>query len=306
LGTALTREQVELLRRYTEHVVVIFDPDEAGRKALERSLQIFLAGGVQAKTVVLPEGYDPDDYVRKFGRESLEEIIAGAPSLVDYYIDHIIGKKDSLEDKRDAVREALSFISGLDDAIERNLFLKRISEKLGIDQEILKKEATRNMDLSPAPERVAADKKIEDGFDKVELSLILVMLEHPASIQQVEATGVLPYFICDDLRDLGGRIIAFAKNSSGNLSASSFLDCLPDGSLKTRIIQSLLAGETGNEEIIGRYLADTIKKVKNKWYERKNKNLSMELKKAQARGDHDYCDRLLLEKDRLSKEKKLI
>lgn len=305
LGTALTREQVEIMRRYTEHVVVLFDPDEAGRKALERSLQMFLAGGIQAKTVVLPEGYDPDDYVRKFGRERLEEIIAGAPSLVDYYIENIVGKKDSLEERRDAVRDALSFISGLDDAIERNLFFKRISEKLGIDQEVLKKEATRNMDLSPAPERMASE-KIEGGFDKVELSLILVMLEHPESIAQVEETGVLPYFICDDLKDLGGNLISFAKNRSGHLSASSFLDCLPDGSLKKRILQSLLEGETGNEEIMDRYLADTIKKVKHKWYERRKKNLSMELKKAQARGEHDNCDRLLLEKDKLSKEEKLI
>jgi DNA primase len=61
MGTALTKEQVDLLRRYTENVAVLFDPDEAGKKALERSLQLFLAGGIQAKAVVLPDGYDPDD-----------------------------------------------------------------------------------------------------------------------------------------------------------------------------------------------------------------------------------------------------
>ncbi|HLE18777.1 MAG TPA: DNA primase, partial [Syntrophales bacterium] len=116
LGTALTKEQVELIRRYTGRIVVLFDPDEAGKKALERSLQLFLAGGLQTKVVVLPERYDPDDFVRKFGRKSLEEIISNAPSMVDYYIENIVGARATLEEKRDAVREALSFVSGLSDA----------------------------------------------------------------------------------------------------------------------------------------------------------------------------------------------
>ena len=112
MGTALTAEQVELLRRYTGNVAVLFDADEAGRKALQRSVQLFLSGGVHARAVVLPEKYDPDDYVRQFGREKLEQIIEAAPSVIDYYIDHLVGEKVSLEEKRDAVREALHFVAG--------------------------------------------------------------------------------------------------------------------------------------------------------------------------------------------------
>ena len=56
LGTALTREQVDLLRRYTGRVVALFDPDEAGKKALARSLEIFVAGNVDAQALVLPAG----------------------------------------------------------------------------------------------------------------------------------------------------------------------------------------------------------------------------------------------------------
>ncbi|MBW2562312.1 MAG: toprim domain-containing protein, partial [Deltaproteobacteria bacterium] len=115
LGTALTREQVELIRRFTRNVAVIFDPDEAGRHAVERSLKLFLEENMHARVVVLPEGYDPDDYVKKYGAEALEEAIARAPMMVDYYIDTIMSGGDTLEDNLDATRDAVSFISTIGD-----------------------------------------------------------------------------------------------------------------------------------------------------------------------------------------------
>ena len=76
LGTALTRAQVDLIRRYTTRVAAVFDPDEAGRKALARSLELFLAGNVHARAVILPDGHDPDEFVRMHGREKMEEVVA--------------------------------------------------------------------------------------------------------------------------------------------------------------------------------------------------------------------------------------
>ena len=304
LGTALTKEQVELIRRYTGRIVVLFDPDEAGKKALERSLQLFLAGGLQTKVVVLPERYDPDDFVRKFGRKSLADIIDNAPSMVDYYVENIVGARATLEEKRDAVREALSFVSSLNDAIERNLFLKRISEKLGIDEEVLKREARRIPDL-PSQEMRTVE-KTDGRFDRVEFSLILVMLEHPEMIAQMEEAMVLDYFLSEDLKKLGGTIMSFVKTRGGEAVSSSFLDCLDSGPLKKLILRSLLDNPADNEDIMPRYLSDTIKQIKRKWCKRRNKALMKELKSAQEKDDSDLCSRLLLEKERLLQEEKLI
>ena len=305
LGTAFTAEQVELLRRYTGQVAVLFDADEAGKKALQRSIQLFLSGGVQAKAVVLPEKYDPDDYVREFGREHLEKIIDQAPSVIDYYIDHLVGEKVSLEEKRDAVREALRFVASFGDAIERNLFLKRISEKLGIDQEVLKKEATRPRE-SPAPTGRVPEKPLM-ALDKVEFSLILFMLQHTASIAQVEASGALDCFADGELKQLGAEIIRRSReNGSENLSTSFFLDDIEDGSLKKQIFKSLLEGRTDDEKVWERYVSDTITKIKRRWYGGRKKHLSRELIKAQAQGDTDGQNRLLQEKEKLLQEEKLL
>lgn len=307
LGTALTREQVEMLRRYTGHVAVLFDADEAGRKALERSLQLFLGAGIQAKAVVLPERYDPDDYVRRFGRESLENIIDQAPSMVDYYIENIVGQREALEEKRDAARDALSFMSGLDDAIERNLFLKRISEKLGIDQDVLKREAIRSLAPPYAPSPKSTKEKPAGDVDKVELSLILFMLEHPESMVQARETAVLDYFSDNDLRGLGETMLTMLdEDGRQHLTTSFILERIAEGPLKERLLKSLFEERPDDKKVMARFLADAIKQIKRKWYKRSNKSLVMELVKAQKREDRDLCSRLLLEKERLLKEEKLI
>ena len=150
LGTALTREHLELLRRYTVEVVALFDPDEAGRKALDRSLELFLSMRMQARALILPEGCDPDDYVKKYGKDKLDELIAHAPAISDYYIDNVLGGGKTFEDKRDMIKTAMEFTNKIDDEIEKNLFIKRIAEKLGINQELLKKEIhKKNVQLKP-------------------------------------------------------------------------------------------------------------------------------------------------------------
>jgi DNA primase len=307
LGTALTKEQVDLLRRYTAHVVVLFDADEAGRKALERSLQLFLGGGIQGKAVVLPEGYDPDDYVRKLGKESLENIIDRAPSMVDYYIENIVGNRDTLEEKRDAAKSALTFMSGIDDAIFRNLFLKKISEKLEIDQEVLKKEANRSTVLTLPPSQRNAGEEIAGDVDKVELSLILFMLEHPEIIAQVGEAKALDYFSNNDLKSLGETMLA-SLNGSGEqpFTSSFFLEHLAECPLKGILLRSLFEERNDDAKVMVRFLADTIKQIKRKWYKKRNKSLIMELVKAQKRGDRDLCSRLLFEKEKLLKEEKQI
>ena len=140
LGTALTREHLELLRRYTMDVVALFDPDEAGRKALDRSSGAIFRDEYACAGFNFPEGYDPDDYIKKYGKEKLDELIAVAPAISDYYIENILGDGKTFEEKREMVKTAMEFMDKIGDKIEKNLFIKRIAERLGIDQELLKRE----------------------------------------------------------------------------------------------------------------------------------------------------------------------
>jgi len=128
LGTALTREHLELLRRYTVDVVALFDPDEAGKKALDRSLELFLGMRMRARALILPEKYDPDDYIKKYGKDKLDELIANAPAISDYYIDNVLGSGRTFEDKREMTKTAMEFINKIDDKIEK-IFLSNVLRK---------------------------------------------------------------------------------------------------------------------------------------------------------------------------------
>ncbi len=181
LGTALTRAQVDLLRRYAPRVAAVFDPDEAGRKALARSLELFLAGNVHAKAVILPDGHDPDDFVRTRGREKMEELVARAVPMVDYYIEEILGGRGTLEEDRDKLREAVAFICRIEDAVERNLFIKKVAEKLNCRSGGPEGGGpARPFPCAGAAGRADA-KEIRPGTDHLELGLIHMMLEYPAS-----------------------------------------------------------------------------------------------------------------------------
>jgi DNA primase len=301
LGTALTREQVDLIGRYTSHVAVLFDPDEAGQKALERSLELFLAGNMHVRAVILPSGYDPDDYVRTFGKDRLLELIARAPSMVDYYIENVMGDRGTFEKDRDVLRKSLSFIRHIDNAIERNLFIKRVSEKLGIDQDVLKTEISHSMTASP--NAATKQKKHPGTVDLLELNLIHILMMHPEKLAVMAETNILNYFISPDLKSLGEELKMFATGP-GNFDAVEFISRLDSGVLRERLLRKVIDESSYDEKVLDRLLADTVKQIKRRWYREIKKILMIKMNKAQEAGDMNLCNELLNEKERLLKEER--
>ncbi|MBN1381162.1 MAG: DNA primase [Deltaproteobacteria bacterium] len=305
LGTALTGDQVALIKRYTNQVVAVFDPDEAGKKALARSLSLFLAGGIHAKAVVLPEGYDPDTYVRTFGPEKFEKVVNDAQSMIDYYIEDIIGPQGgALENSIDALRDAIPFIAGIDDTIERNLFIKRVAEKLGADQELLKAEVIRVL-KKQGKSNVAevTVKKPINKVDAVEFALIQAMLDWPAKISKMIDAHVLDYLLNEDLKRIGEEIKdAFIRGEA--IDAAQVLDRIGDKTVSEKFLQSIMDENITDDVVIERFVDDTIRHIKKKWYKNKKRILQTELIKAQEMGDQGLCSRLLSEKEMLSRQEK--
>ena len=298
LGTALTREQVELIRRFTRNVAVIFDPDEAGRHAVERSLKLFLEENMHARVVVLPEGYDPDDYVKKFGPEALTKIIAHSPMMVDYYIEKIMGRSDTLEDNMDVGRESISFISTISDRVEQNLFIKRVSEKLGIDQKLLK-ERVRKIPANYKPsDRTASLEKKPGKVDMVELNLIYMMIEYPEKIPVVIRDGILDCFASETLKKLGQTITDRRSDISG------LVGDLEDDTAKERLLKLMMERPFFDKEVANKVFADNVRQIRNKWYKGRHNILKRELIRARDTGDRELSDSLLQEKNRLLKEER--
>ena len=305
LGTALTRTQVDLIRRYTTRVAAVFDPDEAGRKALARSLELFLVGNVHARAVILPDGQDPDDFIRIHGREKMDEVLAKALPMADYYIDQILGGRGTLEEDRDKLREAVSFLSRLEDGVERNLFIKKIAEALVVDEDVLKKEVLRT--LSHSPSAAPADlprRTIAAEMDPSERELIRMMLEYPTRVSAVRDSEVLSCFRTEELKSLGEVLLAMDKVGKVMQDPSSLVATLTESPLREKLLSLLVQESPYPEEQIDRLLADTIRKIREKTNKERGKILTRKINEAKKAGDKELHDRLFAEKNRLLQEEK--
>jgi DNA primase len=298
LGTALTRAQVDLIRRYTTRVVAVFDPDEAGRKALARSLELFLAGNVHARAVILPDGYDPDEFVRVNGREKMDEVVAAAWPMAEYYIDRILGGRGTLEEDRDKLREAVAFLSRIEDDVGRNLFIKKVAEALVVDEDVLKKEVMRTVSQSPSaiPADLPRRTTTTAEMDPSELSLIRMMLEFPAKNSTVRESAILADFRTESLKLLGEELLAMDREGRTMRDASSLVGTLTEGPLRDKLLALLVQESPYSEELSDRLIADTIKKIRERSNKEKNKSLTRKIKEAERAGNSELVDRLALDK----------
>jgi len=298
LGTALTRDHLELLRRYTLNVVALFDPDAAGRKALDRSLELFLGANMHARALVLPEGYDPDDYVKTFGREKLDDLIANAPAISDYYIDNVLGDGKTFEENRDLVKTAMAFVGKIGDEIEKNLFIKRIAEKLGIDQSLLKREVHRKeVHVKPKTE-VSADVKLDVNLNPLEMNLIRLLLEYPQKTELIEQERILESFMDPRLKALGEKIVQDYK-FLGYIDINVILSAEADKKLRESLYKLSIEAPPTDDSMVERNFTDNIKRIREKWYKEQHRQLKLKLAQAQVSGNDELLQQLMVEKQNL-------
>ncbi len=304
LGTALTRDHVDLMRRYTSHVIAVFDPDEAGKKALTRSIELFLSGNMHAKGVVLPQGYDPDQYLRANGKDSFMRIIDGAQSLVDYYIQNVIGRGATFEEKRDALRDAVSFIIHIDNIKERDLFIKRVSEKLGLDQELLTKEVNLALKM-PAGKQTAEPRKPDMDIDIVELSIIHIMLEYPSVVPEIVKKKIFDCFMSANLKSLATRLAdTCAKEGAKGFDASQFIQSIDDELIRKKLLRMMIDENPYDKGVVDRVTEDAMNQVKRKWYRERSRVLKMKIKEAEEKDNNELWAKLLEELQSLQRERK--
>ena len=144
LGTALTNNQIRRLKGYTKEVVVLFDPDDAGRQAALKSFPLFLNGGISAKVLVLPQGEDPDSFVNRYGSDKFKELLKGATPIFDFYLDQALKNMDTgVDGKIKVLSEVLPIFAELEQAATRSLYVHKFSEKTSINEDVVLKELGR-------------------------------------------------------------------------------------------------------------------------------------------------------------------
>lgn len=142
MGTALTEDQAKLIRRYTERVFLLYDSDKAGLKATFRSGDELLRQGASVQVVTLPEGEDPDSFVRTGGARALEAQLASSIDVFERKIQILErgGWFADLRKKRQALDRLLPTLRATSDALTRDMYLGHASNAAGVTRELLERE----------------------------------------------------------------------------------------------------------------------------------------------------------------------
>jgi DNA primase len=142
LGTALTPSQVKLLARYSERVVVSYDGDAAGINAAARSLDLFLERGFDVRVAEIPQGKDPDDFVKDEGVAAYDAIVRQAPSYLDFLVHRELRGRDlgRPDEKVAAINAILPKLARLESAVERAAWAGRLADALRIDDDLVMQE----------------------------------------------------------------------------------------------------------------------------------------------------------------------
>jgi len=208
MGTAFTSEQVNLLARYTKEIILMLDADAAGQKAVKRASQLLENSGLSVRVVLIPDGKDPDEYIKKNGPERFAALLEGAVSDIEFKL--LTAAQDidlnSDDGRLKYLSKAAEVIAADDDVMTRDIYIGRLCEKYGVSRtaltskvdelrkranrqrkkqeftDIVKPKFTRN-DINP-------DRRRSPKGTAAEETLIAVLMQHPDFIK--EAAQKLP------------------------------------------------------------------------------------------------------------------
>lgn len=297
LGTALTLEQVRLLKRYASSAVMIYDPDEAGQMATLRSMDILIEEEMQVRVVSLPKGFDPDLFVRKYGADAMKEKIASAQDLFDYKLSVLktLHKHKSIEGKAKIATLMLETVNKIKNSVLRSEYIRKLAGELDVKEEALLEETKKarthepwRRQPEPAPEKKPA------AISPTEKLLLRLMLEETALVSRIQEC-IEPGDFRNELAWRIASLLFDLARQGKPIDAKSLMNQLDNDDISSVIGESLcLPQELSNgdrEEIV----VDCIQRLKSERIKLRRTELHDQIRAAQDSGDAQRIEELMQE-----------
>lgn len=207
LGTALTSHHIRLLKGYVKNITLVFDSDQAGIQAARRSVALFLKEQVNAHIMVLPEGYDPDTFLAKWGTDAFLEESKNAFGMMVFLIDASLKKHgETIKGKIAAINELKPLLSEIKDAVVRSLYIKEISKRLNVDESSVFTEVQK-LNHPVYQQQPLQPISVNNTGQRLEKQIIAMMLHCNEIHPFIEAHGILDAFKDENLQAIGALIL---------------------------------------------------------------------------------------------------
>ena len=299
LGTALTENQANLLKRYTRNVILSYDADEAGQKAAFRGSDILYSAGCRPRVLKVSSGKDPDDFIKEKGRQEFVKLMDEALPFTDFKLE-IISRKHNLEDTQgriDFLKEAVGVIKMLS-PIERDVYVTRLSESAGISERAIRMEleaADRESSQSVPPRRSGDSRPAEAGISNLEKTLLKLAFTEKRFFDEITERKLFRSSTAVNIAEAAGK--QYENGEHVNIEKlkedldESYLNILEDIDFNVQI--------RGKEEEV---LKESIQAIETADFEQKERELMYRLSLAEEEGRQDDIEKTMKEIADLQKE----
>jgi DNA primase len=238
LGTALTQSHARRAKRYTEESVFVFDGDEAGARAVERGAPHFVREGMRTQVVVLPEGSDPDSFVREHGADAFHALVGNAAPLIQYQIERSAHglQASTSDDKVAAIRQLADLIRIVPSPIYREQYADKIAADFGLARDVVRGELRRyrvSLSRTNTNENVSSQTpgQSADPVAAAEQRLLAYLLEHPTHVAKV-ADQIPPTNFTAPLHEELARVLYDSARRGETRDGRALLDACADEDLR--------------------------------------------------------------------------
>ena len=315
-GTALTSDQIKLIRRYTNNIALAFDADAAGQLAADRGIIEALNQELNVKIIIIPSGKDPDECVRE-NPAAWAAAVKNAQPMMEYYFTKVCADLDinKVEDKRAAVKKMLTMIMKLANRVEMDHWLKKMSEKINVEENILREtlkatlaEIKKPKELNPTRRPVmTVVLASESREEKLSELLLALMLKYPDFIPYT-ANNLESEYLAGAAQLLFYNELIIYYNDNSQIEYRSFRAHLEKKAVDQVALLdtlSLLADKDFADTAAGQVKSEIIKVIlalKKHYFKDKMKETEKSIAAAEARGDSERINALMQDLKNLSEK----
>ncbi len=224
MGTAVTNEQANLLKRLSTNIFLCFDGDSAGNMATMSCANELTKVGITPKVIRLPENLDPDEYIKKYGSDNFNDYLDNPKSLIDYKMDYYKNNtnfNDSIEVSK-YIKDVVSEIDYITDPVVREIIIKKLSDETDVSVATIKGMVKGKDVIKTTPKKSTIK---YDKYKKAEMRLIYYMLRHKEVINIYERNKC--FFPTDEYRALVSELVYYYKKH-GIIYVADFLSYISD------------------------------------------------------------------------------
>ncbi|MCF8056417.1 MAG: DNA primase [Desulfocapsa sp.] len=244
LGTALTVQQLKLLKSYAEECVLLFDGDAAGVKAAMRSVPLFLSEQFAGKVALLPKNHDPDTFVREEGLDALNALLDQAMPLPEFTLKLLVEEHGlTLDGKNRIIAELQPLIKAASSSLQRSLMLSHFSETIGISAGEL--GAAVRPAASPAAAKSRPQVRTEQltPLTSSQKRLVTQMVLYPGTLPQLKQAGLRACLSGTIGEVLFLQLLALLEQP-GDVEPEELLNKLPQGGERAFVSDILLSSSS--------------------------------------------------------------